>query len=723
MMHTLDVYQNVAVWLTLVLLVLNCSCHHQRAAAAASCSYDSSNHHASMSATQKRRFGMDRLFSLRDRNERLVAARLNRDDGDYSYSHRIVHLKNPDDGEPVLISLEGQEETDATPHETQTFHFASALKRLFTRPTQSVWPSHHSAPSLSKVPSSIVKHDMSKTTVQESVEGTTTTDTNTSTHDSLEPFSFNPTQLEDTFVNQTRTSSIDARRQVLPPALALPSCLFSSIRNKLISLLQNPNLSKWTFNAFQLGLAIYLLDAVAKAAKEVLDEMSSDSSSSPHVFNPEQVEQIIASLDPNDTQARGDGTLLLEQTSTWHALASTLLASGMPLRSSSSSNNNSKETSNSVERILLSLTKSEANILQQCLWIPSKKDSFSTIAGLQSIKQSLLDLVWTIKSPKLLHHQDNPYSHLVEKPPGILLYGPPGCGKTMLVKALAASTHIPCLVVTPSVLLRKYVGETNLQVRALFSLAQKLSPCVLCIDELDGLFRERSSTEHDVSRDLKTEFLQWWDGIASNGHILIVGATNRPFEVDSAVLRRMPQSYFVGLPNYQARKVLLSNMLESIPTSSDVRLHPLAAETEGYTPSDLTQVVRMAITTGPVREARFSLKYRPLSMKDIAHAKSIVSPTPLTPGYRQALSEYAQQRNSATTHPLYQGNDNNDSHNINPWDCFFHAGEVHALDDSHFTLSQRNDMNDSQAADDSSLDEDYSYEDDDDDDEESENDL
>jgi len=314
----------------------------------------------------------------------------------------------------------------------------------------------------------------------------------------------------------------------------------------------------------------------------------------------------------------------------------------------------------------------------------------------------------------------------VEKPPGILLYGPPGCGKTMLVKALAASTHIPCLVVTPSVLLRKYVGETNLQVRALFSLAQKLSPCVLCIDELDGLFRERSSTEHDVSRDLKTEFLQWWDGIASNGHILIVGATNRPFEVDSAVLRRMPQSYFVGLPNYQARKVLLSNMLESIPTSSDVQLHPLAAETEGYTPSDLTQVVRMAITTGPVREARFSLKYRPLSMKDIGHAKSIVSPTPLTPGYRQALSEYAQQRNSAT-HPLYQGiNDNNDSQINNPWDCFFHAGEVHALDDSHFTLSQRNDMDDSQAADDSSLDEgDYSYDDDDDDDDdaESENDL
>jgi SpoVK/Ycf46/Vps4 family AAA+-type ATPase len=83
----------------------------------------------------------------------------------------------------------------------------------------------------------------------------------------------------------------------------------------------------------------------------------------------------------------------------------------------------------------------------------------------------------------------------------------------MLVKALASTARLPCLVLTPSVLLRKYVGETNQQVRSLFSLANKLAPCVLCIDELDGLFRERNENEHEVSRDLKTEFLQWWDGM------------------------------------------------------------------------------------------------------------------------------------------------------------------------------------------------------------------
>lgn len=258
----------------------------------------------------------------------------------------------------------------------------------------------------------------------------------------------------------------------------------------------------------QLGLALYLLNEVVKVAADVIEELGGDHS--PHFLNEAQVQQIIDSLEEKSAESRNygnknnksDSASVLQQKPTLHHLTTTLLASGMPLRS---------EEENSVERVLLSLTRTEASLLQQCLYTftPNDNASFGNIAGLQSIKQSLLDVVWTIKSNSSRQHKRlNPYSHLVEHPPGILLYGPPGCGKTMLVKALAASTQLPCLVVTPSVLLRKYVGDTNLQVRALFSLAQKLSPCILCIDELDGLFRERSSSEHDVSRDLKTEFLQ-----------------------------------------------------------------------------------------------------------------------------------------------------------------------------------------------------------------------
>jgi adenosinetriphosphatase len=452
---------------------------------------------------------------------------------------------------------------------------------------------------------------------------------------------------------QPRWRQVD--RQQVTSALALPTSLsVSSLRSTLKSILGHPQLSKWTLTGMQVGLCFYLLNGIWRAAVEVMDELDVGRDASPHFLKVEQVRQIVNDLVDNSAAPSS----LLQQQPTLQHLTQTLLASGMPLRS---------EAENSIERVLLSLTRSEANLLQQCLWTSTEASStsFGDICGLNSIKQSLLDLVWTLKGNTAI--KKNPFSHLVEHPPGVLLFGPPGCGKTMLVKALASAAQLPCLVVTPSVLFRKYVGDTNLQVRALFSLAQKLSPCILCIDELDGLFRERSSTEHDVNRDLKTEFLQWWDGISSNGRILVVGATNRPFEVDSAVLRRMPQSYFVGLPNYESRRHLLAFLLGSIPVESDLSLHPLASETEGYTPSDLRQVIRMAVTMGPLREARFSQEYRPLSMKDIGQARSIVSPTPLTPGYRAALTEYAQRNSGIAAAP-----------SNNPWDNFYNAGTIHA---------------------------------------------
>lgn len=219
--------------------------------------------------------------------------------------------------------------------------------------------------------------------------------------------------------------------------------------------------------------------------------------------------------------------------------------------------------------------------------------------------------------------------------------------------------------------------------------------------------------EYDMPTFSLFKRCQFWDGITSNGRILVVGATNRPFEVDSAVLRRMPQSYFVGLPNYQARKHLLSSLLNSIPTSTDLQqqLHPLASETEGYTPSDLRQVVRMAITMGPIREARFSLKYRPLSLKDIGQAKSMVAPTPLTPGYRAALTDYAQ-RNSGMAHASSPPSNSN-GYSQNPWDAFFNAGTIHASFDDGNALQEWNDNVEAQS-DDMIEDDDYSSEDDDD---------
>jgi SpoVK/Ycf46/Vps4 family AAA+-type ATPase len=237
-------------------------------------------------------------------------------------------------------------------------------------------------------------------------------------------------------------------------------------------------------------------------------------------------------------------------------------------------------------------------------------------------------------------------------------------------------------MITPSTLLRKYVGETNILVRTLWKLAEKLSPCIILLDELDGLFRERRGDEHDVSRESKTEFLQWWDGISKhNQAILVVGATNRPFDVDSAVLRRMPQSHFCGLPMAPARLETFQSLLQKIPHES-MDLRGIVDSTQGYSPSDLVQIVQTAVQSGPLREARFqqhSRGYRALTALDLVNARQVVGPTPLSEDYRRALVEYTQRHNSQHVSqaqpPQHSQGGMQDG---GEWGSFYHAGTFQA---------------------------------------------
>ncbi|XP_051561297.1 spastin-like isoform X2 [Myxocyprinus asiaticus] len=225
---------------------------------------------------------------------------------------------------------------------------------------------------------------------------------------------------------------------------------------------------------------------------------------------------------------------------------------------------------------------------------------FKDIAGQELAKQALQEIViLPAIRPEL-------FTGLRAPARGLLLFGPPGNGKTMLAKAVAMESNATFFNISAASLTSKYVGEGEKLVRALFAVARELQPSIIFIDEIDSLLCERREGEHDASRRLKTEFLIEFDGVQSgvDDRVLVMGATNRPQELDEAVLRRFAKRIYVALPSEETRLKLLMNLLSKHGnplTQKD--LSQLARMTDGYSGSDLTSLAKDA-ALGPIRELR-----------------------------------------------------------------------------------------------------------------------
>ncbi|GJE92609.1 ATP-binding protein [Phanerochaete sordida] len=223
---------------------------------------------------------------------------------------------------------------------------------------------------------------------------------------------------------------------------------------------------------------------------------------------------------------------------------------------------------------------------------------FSDIGGLEPIISSLQEsVIYPLRFPELFAS-----STLLGAPKGVLLFGPPGCGKTMLAKALAKESGATFINIAASVLTNKWYGESNKLVAGLFSLARKAQPSIVFIDEIDSFLRERTKGDHEVTGMMKAEFMTLWDGLTSStDRIVVLGATNRPNDIDSAILRRMPKRFSIGLPSIEQRLKILSLILRDTKLAPGFQLTALAERTQGYSGSDLKELCRNAAMI-PMRE-------------------------------------------------------------------------------------------------------------------------
>lgn len=222
------------------------------------------------------------------------------------------------------------------------------------------------------------------------------------------------------------------------------------------------------------------------------------------------------------------------------------------------------------------------------------------IAGLEHAKKCVTEMViWPLLRPDIFKGCRSPGK-------GLLLFGPPGTGKTMIGKAIAGEAKATFFYISASSLTSKWIGEGEKLVRALFGVASCRQPAVIFVDEIDSLLSQRKSDgEHESSRRLKTQFLIEMEGFDSGSEqILLIGATNRPQELDEAARRRLTKRLYIPLPSSEARAWIIQNLLQKdgLFTLSEDDMNIICKLTEGYSGSDMKNLVKDA-TMGPLREA------------------------------------------------------------------------------------------------------------------------
>lgn len=238
--------------------------------------------------------------------------------------------------------------------------------------------------------------------------------------------------------------------------------------------------------------------------------------------------------------------------------------------------------------------------LTSAIMIEKPNVSWDDVAGLETAKEALKEaVILPVKFPHLFTGKRKPWR-------GILLFGPPGTGKSYLAKAVATEANNSTFFsVRSSDLVSKWLGESEKLVRTLFDLAREQKPSIIFIDEVDALCGSRTDNESESARRIKTEFLTQMQGVGTNNDgVLVLAATNIPWALDSAIRRRFEKRIYIPLPDAPARTEMFRIHLGNTPHSlTEADLRDLGRDSEGYSGADISIVVRDALMQ-PVRKVQ-----------------------------------------------------------------------------------------------------------------------
>ena len=232
----------------------------------------------------------------------------------------------------------------------------------------------------------------------------------------------------------------------------------------------------------------------------------------------------------------------------------------------------------------------EASPLSRIKASPKKGEGFAAVAGLEDLKEQLREEVI-----EPLHNPQEYERYGVTIPNGMLLYGPPGCGKTFFAKHFAEEVGFNFMCVTPAMLKSRYVNATQENIAKMFKEAEEHAPTIIFIDEMNELVPNRESDVHEMSRSAVNEMLAQMDRTGERG-IFIIGATNYPHTIDPAILRagRLDKKYFIGTPDKDARMALFRLYLKNRPCDFGIDYELLASHTENYVSADIQLIINDA---------------------------------------------------------------------------------------------------------------------------------